>query len=194
MLSLQFLSRSGVRGSIGWQSLECVSHLPADRSGYRHFFRTQRSRWVPCIRSDNFDLIRYNTCRTLIERLVIPLGLKRQRYRALDILFPKSLDLLFLPCLLLIIWFPDLSRFSHSCCVKKGEKSDTVGGAGKGKAAVEEKGKRASHRTRIRMNFDTKTSKLNNQEAADRYLASYDLRSNLGIKIEFCPHSVDSPA
>jgi len=38
--------------------------------------------------------------------------------------------------------------------MKKGEKSDTVGGAGNGKATAEKKGKRSSHRTRIGINFD----------------------------------------
>jgi len=46
--------------------------------------------------------------------------------------------------------------------MKKGEKSGTVGGAGKGKAGAEEKGKRASHHTRIGMDFDPKTSRLRN--------------------------------
>ena len=47
-----------------------------------------------------------------------------------------------------------------------------ISGAGNGKAAVEEKGKRASHRTRIEMYFDPKTFKLRDQEAVDKYLAS----------------------
>ena len=75
--------------------------------------------------------------------------------------------------------------------MKKGEKFDTVSGANEGKATVEEKGKRASHRTRIEMDFDSKTSKLPNQEAGGKYLASYSFHLNLGIKIEFCPQSVD---
>jgi len=62
---------------------------------------------------------------------------------------------------------------------------------GKGKAVVEEKGKRVSHRTRIGMDFDPKTSKHRDQEAVDKYLASYSFHLNLGIKIKFCPHSVD---
>ena len=61
-----------------------------------------------------------------------------------------------------------------------------VGGAGKGKAATGEKEKIASHRTRIRMNFDPKTAKLYNQEV-DKYLASYGFSLNPGIKIEFAP-------
>jgi len=71
--------------------------------------------------------------------------------------------------------------------MKKGEKSDTVGGADKGKATLQEKGKRASHHTRVRTDFAPKTSKLRNQEAVDKYLASYDFHWSSGIKIEFCP-------
>jgi len=62
-----------------------------------------------------------------------------------------------------------------------------ISGADKGKDAVEEKGKRASHRTRIGMDFDPKISKLRDQEAVDRYLVSYGFRLNSGIKIEFLP-------
>ena len=75
--------------------------------------------------------------------------------------------------------------------MKRGEKSGTVGSAGKGEAAAEEKGKRTSHRTKIEMDFDPKTSKLRNQEEVDKYLASYALCLNPGIKIEFYPHGVD---
>jgi len=57
--------------------------------------------------------------------------------------------------------------------MKKGETSATISGAGKEKAAVEEKGQRASYHTRIRMDFDPKTSKPCNQKAVDKYLASY---------------------
>ena len=66
-----------------------------------------------------------------------------------------------------------------------------VSGAGKGKAMAEEKGKRASHRIRIRMDFNPKISKLRDQEAMDRYLASYAFRLNLEIKIEIFPYAVD---
>ena len=65
-----------------------------------------------------------------------------------------------------------------------------IGGVGKGKATAE-KGKRASHRTRMRMDFDSKTSKLCNQEEVDEYLASYGFCLNSEIKTEFCPHGVD---
>jgi len=41
------------------------------------------------------------------------------------------------------------------------------------------------------MNFDPKTSKLHKQEAVDKYLASYGILLNPGIKIEFCPRGVD---
>ena len=58
--------------------------------------------------------------------------------------------------------------------MKKGETSSMISDAGKGKAIMEEKGKRASHRIRIGMDFDPKTSKFCDQEAVDRYLASYD--------------------
>jgi len=74
--------------------------------------------------------------------------------------------------------------------MKKGEKSNTVGGAGKRKVAAEEKGKRISHCIRIRMDFGPKTSKLLNQEEVDKYQASYGFYLNLGIKIEFCPQGV----
>ena len=66
-----------------------------------------------------------------------------------------------------------------------------VGGAGKGKAATEEKGKRASYHTKIRMDFDSKTSRLHNREEVDKYLKNYDFRLNPGIKIEFCHYGVD---
>ena len=71
--------------------------------------------------------------------------------------------------------------------MNKGEKSTMISDAGKGKFVVEEKGKRASHRTRIGMDFDSKTSKLRDQEAVDRNLVSYGFRLNSGIKIEFLP-------
>jgi len=44
--------------------------------------------------------------------------------------------------------------------MKKGEKSNPSDGSDKGKTIVEEKGKRTSHRIRIGMDFDIKTSKL----------------------------------
>ena len=91
----------------------------------------------------------------------------------------------------MIFWFSDLGCFLISIAIKKGETSATISGVGKGKAVVEEKWKRASHHIRIGMDFDPKTSKLRDQEAVDRYLASYGFRSNSGIKIEFCPHGVD---
>ena len=69
--------------------------------------------------------------------------------------------------------------------MKKREKFGTVSSAGKEKVVVEEKGKRASHRTRIGMDFDPKTSKLCDQEPVDKYLVSYYFHLNLGIKIEF---------
>jgi len=47
--------------------------------------------------------------------------------------------------------------------MKKGEKSVTISDVGKEKSAVE-KGKRASHRTRIGMDFDSKTSKLRDRK------------------------------
>ena len=60
--------------------------------------------------------------------------------------------------------------------MKKGEKSGPSGGANKGKSTVEEKGKRTSRHTRFGMDFDPKTSKLRDQEAMDKYMASYDFR------------------
>ena len=66
-----------------------------------------------------------------------------------------------------------------------------ISGASKGKAMVEEKGKRTSHRIRIGMNFDPKTSNLRDQEKVDKYLASYEFRLYPGIKIEFCPNGAD---
>ena len=60
-----------------------------------------------------------------------------------------------------------------------------------GKFTVEEKGRRASHHTRIRMDFNPKNSKLRDQEVVDKYLASYEFCLNPGIKIEFCPLTVD---
>ena len=77
--------------------------------------------------------------------------------------------------------------------MKKGDTSATISGAGDGKTAVEEKRKRASHRIRIRMYFNPKTFKLRDQEAVDKYLASYEFCLNLGIKIEFCPLMLTFP-
>ena len=56
---------------------------------------------------------------------------------------------------------------------------------------MEEKGKRTSHRTRIGMDFDLKISKLHDQEAVDKYLASYGVYWISRIKIDFCPNDVD---
>ena len=75
--------------------------------------------------------------------------------------------------------------------MKKRDKSNSSSDMGKGKPAAEEKGKRAFHRTRIRMGFDPKTSRLRNQEELDKYLAKYDFRLNPGIKVEFCSHGAD---
>ena len=76
--------------------------------------------------------------------------------------------------------------------MKKGEKSAMMSSVGDGKAAVEEeKGKRASHHTRIGMDFDPKTSKLCDQETVDKYLASYGFCLNPGIKIMFYPLNVN---
>jgi len=68
--------------------------------------------------------------------------------------------------------------------------SAMIGGAGNGKSAVE-KEKRASYRIRIRMDFNPKTSKFRDQEAVDKFLASYGFYLNPGIKIEVCPLTVD---
>ena len=56
--------------------------------------------------------------------------------------------------------------------MKKEETSAMISVASKGKAVVEEKGKRASHYTKIRMDFDLKTSMLCDQEAVDKYLVT----------------------
>ena len=65
--------------------------------------------------------------------------------------------------------------------------SAMISSASDGKTTTEEKGKRASHYTKIGMDFDPKFSKLRDQEAIDKYLASYEFRLNSGIKIEFYP-------
>ena len=49
-----------------------------------------------------------------------------------------------------------------------------------------EEEKRTSHRTRIGMDFDPKISKLLDQEAMDKYLASYGFHWSSRIKVEFC--------
>ena len=41
------------------------------------------------------------------------------------------------------------------------------------------------------MDFDPKTYKIRDQEAVNKYLASYGFRWSPGIKIEFCPNDVD---
>ena len=72
--------------------------------------------------------------------------------------------------------------------MKKGEKYATISGADREKAAME-KGKKTSHRTKIRMNSDPKTSKLNDQKAVDRYLTSYGFRFESGGCIYASPGS-----
>ena len=56
---------------------------------------------------------------------------------------------------------------------------------------MQEKGNRTSRHTRIEMDFDPKTSDLRDQEAEDKYLATYGFRWSPGIKFEFCPNDVD---
>ena len=51
--------------------------------------------------------------------------------------------------------------------------------------------KETSLRTRVRMDFDPKTSKLHNQKKVEKYLAKYGFRLNPRIKIEFYPYGVD---
>jgi len=68
--------------------------------------------------------------------------------------------------------------------------SATISGAGDEKSAVE-KGKRASDRTRIGIDFDPKTSKLRDQEAVDKHLTNYGFHLNSRIKIEFCLLTLD---
>jgi len=75
--------------------------------------------------------------------------------------------------------------------MKKGDKSRSSSDICKGKTAAEEKGKRTSHRTRIRMDFDPKTSMLHNQEEVDKYLVKYGFYLNPEIEVEFCSHGVD---
>ena len=41
------------------------------------------------------------------------------------------------------------------------------------------------------MDFNLKTSKLCDQEAVEKYLTNYEFCLNSGIKIEFCPLTVD---
>jgi len=66
----------------------------------------------------------------------------------------KSLCFLLLSCPLLIFLFSELDCLIVSITMKKGETSATISGAGDEKAVMEEKGKRASHCTRIRMNIN----------------------------------------
>jgi len=73
--------------------------------------------------------------------------------------------------------------------MKKEGNSGPSDGSNKRKSIAEEKGKRVSRRTRIWMDF--KTSMLHDQEAVDKYLASYGFRWSTGIKVEFCPTDVD---
>ena len=60
--------------------------------------------------------------------------------------------------------------------MKKGREFGPSHGWDKGKSVAKEEGKRASYRTRIGMEFDPKTSKPHDQEAVDKYLASYSYR------------------
>jgi len=75
--------------------------------------------------------------------------------------------------------------------MKKGEKSGSSDRLDIEKSITEEKGKRTSHRIRIGVDFDPKTSKLRDQEAVDKYLADNGFCLSPGIKIEFCPNDVD---
>ena len=59
--------------------------------------------------------------------------------------------------------------------MKKGEKSGTIDGANKEKAAAEDKGKRSTHRTRVSMDFDPKTTRLHSQEDVNEYLEKYEV-------------------
>ena len=93
--------------------------------------------------------------------------------------YSKSLSFLLPLSLLLQISFvfrSSGSQISIACLtfveMTKGGKSDAVSSAGKGKATVE-KGKRSSHRTRVGMGFDSKTTTLHNQKEIDEYLAKY---------------------
>ena len=52
----------------------------------------------------------------------------------------------------------------------KGSSSGVAGGIGKRNATTEEKGKRAAHCTRVGMDFDLKTTGLDDQEVIDEYL------------------------
>jgi len=70
--------------------------------------------------------------------------------------------------------------------MKKKEKSNSSSSMGTGKPAAEKR-KKDSHRIRIGMDFDSKISKLHNQEVVDKYLAKYGFRLNPRIKVEFCP-------
>ena len=75
--------------------------------------------------------------------------------------------------------------------MKKGEKSDSFDRLDKGKSIMEEKEKRSSRRTRIGIDFDSKTFKIRDQEAVDKYLAGYGFCWSPGIKTEFYPIDVD---
>ena len=153
LLSLQVLSCNGVRDSTGWQSFKYVSHSLQHHSGYRHFCETRHSRWVlkrqfwsdPPEYVQGFDR---ETIRSPRFKKATLWGLSI--FLNFCIFFPA----LFWSC------GSQISAVFLFMSMKKGERSDTVNGAGKRKATVEEKGKRASHRTRIGMDFDPKTSKL----------------------------------
>jgi len=57
--------------------------------------------------------------------------------------------------------------FFISIVMTEGEKSNAISDADKGKAAAEEKGKGSSHRTRVCMDFNPKTTKFHSQEEID---------------------------
>ena len=73
--------------------------------------------------------------------------------------------------------------------MKKGDKSSSSSGIGKGKPAVE-KGKRASIIPGSRWTSIHKPPG-SNQEEVDKYLAKYGFLLNPEIKVEFCLHDVD---
>ena len=72
----------------------------------------------------------------------------------------------------------------------KGEKFNAFNGAGKGKAATEEKENRSSHRTRVCMDFDPKTIELHRQEEVDEYLENIGLNSPLGSRSNSAPRKL----
>jgi len=73
----------------------------------------------------------------------------------------------------------------------KASKYDAASGASGSKFVVEKKGKRSLFCTRVSMNFDSRTTKLDSQTDVDEYLARYGVRLSPGVRVKLCPQDTE---